>query len=232
MDPAARYLRPGSEGYPPGLDDLEDPPPVYIHGELTSRPHIAVVGTRKCTRYGIDLAEAFGHLLATVGWVTVSGLARGIDTAAHRGTIAGGGVGLAVLGCGIDIVYPKSNTRILHDVLALGGAVVSEYPGSTPPDRWRFPARNRLIAAMSSAVVVVESAMTGGSLITATLAAEIGRPVFAVPGDVDRVASVGTNRLIRDGAIPVMSPADLVEALSVELGVAPSPANPVPTPDR
>lgn len=219
MPDDVRFLDPQAPEYPAGLRDLEQPPGIFVRGQLVARPHIAVVGTRRCTRYGIELAESFGRTFADIGWVTVSGLARGIDTAAHRGTLEGGGVGLAVLGSGIDVVYPRSNTPILDGLLSSGGAVISEYPAGTPPDRWRFPARNRIIAAMSSAVVVVESAVTGGALITASLAAELGRPVFAIPGDVDREASVGTNLLIRDGAIPVFGPFDLVEALSLELGV-------------
>jgi DNA processing protein len=199
--------------------DLERPPPIFLRGRLVDRPHIAVVGTRRCTSYGSQIAADFGRYLAQAGWVTVSGLARGIDAAAHHGTLQAHGSGLAVLGCGIDTVYPKSNSGLLRGLLDTGGAVVSEYPDFTPPDRWRFPARNRIIAAISAAVVVVESAVTGGALITATLAAEIGRPVFAVPGDIDRPASVGTNLLIRDGAVPVLGPADLGQALALELGV-------------
>lgn len=226
----ARELDPGSPGYPVGLLDLERPPRIHVRGELVDRPHIAVVGTRRCTRYGMQIAAEFGRYLSRAGWVTVSGLARGIDAAAHQGTLEGRGLGVAVLGCGIDIVYPKSNTDLLRGLLDGGGAVVSEYPGSTPPEKWRFPARNRLIAAMSAAVVVVESAVTGGALITATLGAEMGRPVFAIPGDIDRQASVGTNLLIRDGAVPVLGPADLMQALALELGVdapeGPTAANP------
>lgn len=208
-------LGPDDADYPIGLHDLEQPPDIYVRGTISSRPGVAIVGTRKCTRYGVDLAEACGSLLAEIEWVVVSGLARGIDAAAHRGMVRGGGKGVAVLGSGLDRVYPAENKSLLRNLLDLGGAVVSEYPDDTPPDRWRFPARNRLIAAMASAVVVVESALTGGSQITAVLAAEMGRPVFAFPGDVDRPASVGTNRLIRDGAIPVLGSQDLVSELSL-----------------
>jgi DNA processing protein len=127
---------------------------------------------------------------------------------------------VAVLGSGADVCYPAEN-RLLYDrIIASGGAIVSEYPPGTPPDRWRFPERNRLIAAMSGAVVVVEAAETGGALITARLAAEIGRPVFVVPGDVDRPASVGCNRLIKDGAHPVLGPRDMIEELVLVLGPA------------
>jgi DNA processing protein len=216
-----RLIGPEDESYPIGARDLEHPPALYVIGETTSRPAIAVVGTRRSTRYGMALAEAFGRGLAAEGWITVSGLARGIDAAAHRGCLAVGGEAVAILGSGIDVVYPAEN-RDLYDRIAAGqGAVMSEYPPATPPDRWRFPARNRLIAAIASAVVVVEAGETGGALITARLAAEIGRPVFAVPGDVDRPVSMGCNRLIRDGALPVLGVDDLMVELGLVLGVAP-----------
>lgn len=213
-----RLIKKTSAEYPVGLGDLEDPPSLFVEGKVGEMPGVAVVGTRRCTRYGIDLAEAFGVAIARSGWTTVSGLARGIDAAAHRGCLRDGGHAVAVLGSGIDVCYPEENRPILDEILAEGGAVVSEYPPGTPPDRWRFPARNRIIAAMSSAVVVVEAAKTGGALITARLAAEIGRPVFVVPGDVDRPASEGCNLLIRDGANPVLGAADLIEELSLILG--------------
>lgn len=213
-----RLIKKTSAEYPVGLGDLEDPPSLFVEGKIGEMPGVAVVGTRRCTRYGIDLAEAFGVAIARSGWTTVSGLARGIDAAAHRGCLRDGGQAVAVLGSGIDVCYPEENRPILDEILAEGGAVVSEYPPGTPPDRWRFPARNRIIAAMSSAVVVVEAAKTGGALITARLAAEIGRPVFAVPGDVDRPASEGCNLLIRDGANPVLGASDLIEELSLILG--------------
>lgn len=216
MEP--RLIEPGTVAYPAGLEDLETPPSLHLLGVLDAAPGVAVVGTRRCTRYGIDLAEGFGAALAGAGWTTVSGLARGVDAAAHRGCLAAGGHAVAVLGSGIDVCYPRENQPIYDRILESGGAILSEYPAGTPPDRWRFPARNRIIAAISAAVVVVEAARTGGALITARLAAEIGRPVFAVPGDVDRVASVGCNLLIRDGAQPVLGAADLIEELSLILG--------------
>ncbi len=190
-------------------------------GQTTTAPAVAVVGTRRCTRYGLTLAEGFGRALAQSGWTTVSGLARGIDAAAHRGTLTGHGEAVAVLGSGIDVVYPSENRELYQSIVAGQGAVMSEYPPGTPPDRWRFPARNRLIAAIASAVVVVEAGDKGGALITARLAAELGRPVFAVPGDVDRAASVGCNLLIRDGAIPVLGIDDLIEELQLVLGKPP-----------
>lgn len=162
---------------------------------------------------------------------TVSGLARGIDAAAHRGTVAGDGLGVAILGSGLDRIYPAENRGLAKRLVDLGGAVVTEYPGDTPPDKWRFPARNRLIAAMAIAVVVVEAKVKGGAQITAVLAAELGRPVFAVPGDITREASAGTNRLIRDGAIPVLGAEDLMTELSllgVSVGTVTSEAGLVP----
>jgi DNA processing protein len=161
--------------------------------------------------------------------VTVSGLARGIDAEAHLGTVAAGGRGVAVLGSGSNVVYPAEH-RGLHDaLLGLGGAVLTEYPPGTPPEAWRFPPRNRVISGLAGAVVVVEAAVKGGALITASAAAEQGRAVLAVPGDIDREASEGCNLLIRDGAIPVLDAADLIEALSLILGT-PRAQDPVPGP--
>jgi DNA processing protein len=220
-------ILPESEGYPVGLGDLEEPPPLWLLGSLQQQPGIAVVGSRRATRYGIDLAESFGAAIGVAGWTTVSGLARGIDTAAHRGCLRISGHAVAVLGSGIDVCYPRENTAIYDRILETGGAILSEYPPGIPPDRWRFPARNRIIAAVSAAVVVVESASTGGALITARLGAELGRPVFVVPGDVDREMSEGCNRLIRDGAHPVLGPDDLI----AELGLVVGPPAPATNPD-
>jgi len=217
-----RVIAPDGPDYLVGLHDLEDPPPLYVLGVTTSAPAVAVVGTRKCTRYGLNLAEAFGHALSRAGWTTVSGLAKGIDAAAHRGTLQGQGRAVAVLGSGVDVVYPVENTDLYRSILRSGGAMVSEYPPGTRPDRWRFPARNRIIAGISSAVVVVEAGVKGGALITARLAAEMGRPVLVVPGDVDRAASVGCNLLIRDGAHPVLGVDDLLAELELILGKPPN----------
>lgn len=202
--------------------DLEKPPSIYLRGSVPSGVCVAVVGTRRCTRYGLEIAGSIGRRIAAAGWVTVSGLARGIDAAAHRGTVEVDGRGIAVLGSGLDHIYPRENAPLAGQLVDLGGALVSEYPGATPPDRWRFPARNRLIAALSLAVVVVESKLAGGAQITAVLAAEMGRPVFAVPGDIGREASEGTNQLIRDGAIPIFGAEDLIAELSLLSGTAPT----------
>lgn len=200
---------------------MEQPPPLYVLGTTTRAPAVAVVGTRRSTRYGMALALGFGEALSRAGWTTVSGLARGIDGAAHLGALRGDGTAVAVLGSGVDVVYPEENIDLYRSILDGQGAIVSEYPPGTRPDRWRFPARNRIIAAIASAVVVVEAGEKGGALITARLAAEMGRPVLVVPGDVDRLASVGCNRLIRDGAHPVLGVADLIAELELILGRPP-----------
>lgn len=209
----------GDGGYPPWLAGIEDPPDVlFVRGRLPERMGVGVVGTRRCTGYGRALATGYGRAIAAAGWVLVSGLARGIDATAQRAAVEAGGSSVAVLGCGVDVVYPREHADLTAAILDGGGAVVSEYPPGAPPLGWRFPPRNRIISGLSAAVVVVESAVRGGALVTAARAAEQGRAVFAVPGDVGRVASVGCNLLIRDGAGPVLDPADLVEALSLVLG--------------
>jgi DNA processing protein len=209
----------GDDAYPPALAAIPDPPDVlFVRGDLASEQGVGVVGTRRCTGYGRRLAEAYGRSIARSGWVTVSGLARGVDGAAHSGTVAAGGVGVAVLGSGVDVVYPREHARLLDELLEAGGAAVSEYPPGAEPMGWRFPPRNRIISGLSAAVVVVESAVRGGALVTAARAVEQGRAVFAAPGDVGRSASVGCNLLIRDGAVPVLDADDLIEALSLVLG--------------
>jgi len=206
----------GGPGYPKHLGQFEDAPDVlFVRGDLPRTVGVGIVGTRRCTAYGLELADAYGRAVAEAGWPVVSGLARGIDGAAHRGMVAVDGRGVAVLGCGIDVAYPREHRRLGDQILELGGAIVSEYPPGSRPDPWRFPPRNRIIAALSAAVVVVEAGIAGGALITAVKSAEYGIPVFAMPGDVDRKASEGTNRLIRDGAFPVFDPDDLVEELSL-----------------
>jgi len=215
----AACILPRQAGYPERLAMLPDAPTLlFVRGSIPSQPAVAVVGTRKCTSYGRRLATAYGTAIAEAGWVLVSGLARGIDGAAHRGTVNAGGKGVAVLGCGLDVAYPREHAGLADSLLEGEGAVVSEYPPGTPPEAWRFPPRNRVISGLSQAVVVVEAGVKGGALITAATALEQGVPVFAVPGDVGRDTSRGTNLLIRDGAHPVLDPDDLLEALSLVLG--------------
>ena len=215
-------VRRGEEAYPALLETISDPPPaVWIRGRLPAGPGVAIVGTRRATRYGLGLARSMGAAVARAGWPVVSGLARGVDGAAHRGCLDAAGSGVAVLGSGIDVWYPPEHQGLGQDLVRQGGAVVSEYPPGTSPEPWRFPARNRIISALSAVVVVTEAAVKGGALITARLAAEQGREVFAVPGDVSRSTSVGTNLLIRDGALPILGPEDLLEALSLVMGPPP-----------
>jgi DNA processing protein len=182
---------------------------------------VAIVGTRRSTSYGDAVAKALGRGVSSAGWPVISGLARGIDCVAHRACVEAGEPGWAVLGSGLDIVYPRQNEILARRLVELGGGLISEYEPGTPPAPFRFPARNRIIAAFSAAVVVVEAAVTGGALITARLALELGRDVLAVPGDIDRTVSEGCNLLIRDGAHPVLGPDDLFETLTYILGPPP-----------
>ena len=215
----------GDPGYPGLLAQIGDPPDVlFVRGELPAAPTVGVVGTRRSTAYGRGLARAFGRAIAAAGWALCSGLARGIDGEAHRGTLEAGGRGVGVLGCGPDVVYPREHAALMAG-LAAAGAIVTEYPPGTAPHGWRFPPRNRIISGLSRAVVVVEAGVTGGALVTAARAAEQGREVFAVPGDVDRESSVGCNLLIRDGAVPVLGSDDLIAALGLVLG-PPRPRTP------
>ena len=190
-------------GYPNRLRNIYDPPCLlYVRGRLPAfddEASIAVVGTRDCTPYGISSAEKLGYGLAAGGAVVVSGLARGVDSAALRGALRAGGTVTAVLGNGLDVVYPPEN-RYLYEDVAAAGALVSEYPPGTSPEARHFPVRNRIMSGLCVATLVVEAPARSGALITAGMALEQGRDVFAVPGPIDAPASVGCNRLIRDGA--------------------------------
>ena len=190
-------------GYPNRLRNIYDPPCLlYVRGRLPAfddEASIAVVGTRDCTPYGVSCAEKLGYGLAAGGAVVVSGLARGVDSAALRGALRAGGTVTAVLGNGLDVVYPPEN-RYLYEDVAAAGALVSEYPPGTSPEARHFPVRNRIMSGLCVATLVVEAPARSGALITAGTALEQGRDVFAVPGPIDAPASVGCNRLIRDGA--------------------------------
>jgi DNA processing protein len=191
---------------------------LFVRGQIPTLPTVAIVGTRRCTTYGRHLAFEYGGAVADAGWCVSSGLARGIDGAAHKGVTSAGGVGVAVLGCGVDVAYPAEHAALASALVSGGGGVITEYPPGSPPEPWRFPPRNRIISGMAAAVVVVEAAVTGGALITAGYALTQGRVVFAVPGDIRRASSAGCNLLIRDGAHPVLDPDDLIEELSLVLG--------------
>lgn len=199
--------------YPALLKNIHDPPVVlYVLGnpELLNCRGLGIVGSRSATHYGRSVAEQMGKSLVMAGFTVISGMALGIDTGAHNGALAAGGQTIAVLGCGLDIVYPPSNHR-LYKSIACAGALVSEYPLGTRPDSFRFPARNRIISGLSLGIVVVEAAIRSGSLITASHALEQGREVFAVPGRIDSAKSAGTHTLLQQGAKLVHSISDIIE---------------------
>ncbi|MCP2520077.1 DNA-processing protein DprA [SCandidatus Aminicenantes bacterium Aminicenantia_JdfR_composite] len=209
----------GDEEYPDLLKEIYDPPIViYCYGkkEVLNQPCIAIVGTRKPTPYGRAVAEKISSELAERGLVIVSGLARGIDSCAHRASLNVGGNTIAVLGSGIDYVYPKENISLFKKI-ADSGAIITEFPLGSPPHSFHFPIRNRIISGISLAVVVVEAAKRSGSLITARLALEQNREVMAVPGNVTSEYSYGANWLIKNGAKPVTSWEDIVEELPAPL---------------
>lgn len=206
--------------YPRALLEIHDPPPLlYGKGrvELLAAEQLAIVGSRNATPQGVRDAEAFAQALSDAGFAITSGLALGIDAAAHRGGLAGASASVAVVGTGLDIVYPAANRRLAHR-LAEEGAIVSEFPLGTPARAGHFPRRNRLIAGLSRGVLVVEAAPQSGSLITARLAAEQGREVFAVPGSIHSPLSRGCHRLIREGAKLVESAEDVLEELTGRRG--------------
>ena len=207
------------ETYPRHLKEIDQPPPVlYVRGNLKTEDEwaVAMVGTRKVTAYGRQVAEEVATALAHNGVTIVSGLARGVDSIAHQAALNAGGRTLAVLGNGVDLNYPPEN-RKLADQIMQQGALVSDYALGTQPDGQNFPPRNRIISGLSLAVIIVEAGDTSGALITAGFAAEQGRDVFAVPGNINAPQSRGTNRLIRDGAQPLLSPQDVLEALNLTM---------------
>lgn len=205
------------ELYPPRLKEIEQPPPVlYARGEITLDDHyaVAIVGTRRVTPYGRQIAEDLAAFLAGQGITVVSGLARGVDAVAHSAALKAGGRTIAVLGSGVDKIYPPEHLQIAEKMMKQG-AVVSDYAVGTPPESANFPPRNRIIAGLSMATVVVEAGETSGALITAEFAAEQGREVFAVPGSILAPQSKGANKLIQQGAHPLLSPQDLTQALNL-----------------
>jgi len=214
-----RWIPDTDPAFPRRLADRPDRPPgLFVVGELATGSTFAVVGTRTTSAYGRRLAEAYGAAIASEGWSTVSGLARGVDGAAHRGTVRAGGHGCAVLGSGVNVLYPAEHRALGNQLVKTGGAIVSEYPLGAEPRPWRFPPRNRIISGMADAVIVVEADVKGGALITASLALDQGVPVFATPGDVTRRTSRGCNLLVRDGAFPALDPEELIEDLRLLVG--------------
>jgi len=218
-------LTPQDPEYPAALRAIADPPQtLYVRGRLVEadRMAVAVVGARRASPYGVAVAEWLGRELARNGVTVVSGLARGIDAAAHRGALQGGGRTIAVLGCGVDIIYPPEHGRLVAQITG-AGAVLSEYPPGTPPLKHQFPRRNRLISGLALGVVVVEGREDSGALITADCALDQGREVFAVPGPVFAQTSVLPHRLLQQGAKLATTVEDILEELHL-------PMRPVLTP--
>ncbi len=203
--------------YPERLREIDQSPPtIYCKGELSSDDDwsVGIVGTRRVTAYGKHVAAALAEDLARAGVTVVSGLARGIDSIAHQSSLRGGGRTIAVLGCGVDRIYPPEN-RQLAALITQNGAVVSDYAPGTPPDAVNFPPRNRLISALSRAVIIVEAGESSGALITAAFAAEQGREVFAVPGNINSPQSRGSHKLIQQGARLLQNTNDVLEVLNL-----------------
>jgi len=215
-----RFVARSSTEFPPLLRAIHDPPVgLFLRGDaepdLLRRPAVAVVGARACSGYGASVARSLARDLAAAGLVVVSGLARGIDAEAHRGALDAGGTTVAVLGCGVDRAYPAAHAELAERVAATG-LIVSEYAPGVEPAPWRFPARNRIIAGLCAATVVVEARERSGALITTDLALEEGREVLAVPGEITSALSAGTNDLLRLGASPLTCAADVLSCFGIE----------------
>ena len=215
-----RFLGRSAAAFPMLLRSIHDPPPgLFLRGaadaELLSGSAVAIVGARACSGYGASVARRLAGELAAAGLVVVSGLARGVDAEAHRGALEAGGSTVAVLGCGIDRDYPAAHAELARRV-ATTGLVVSEYAPGVEPAPWRFPARNRIIAGLSGATIVIEARERSGALITADLALEEGREVFAVPGEITSSLSAGANGLLKLGATPLTSAADVLASFGIE----------------
>ena len=219
-----RFVARSDPGFPPLLRAIHDPPPgLFLRGEagveLLSGRAVAIVGARACSAYGAEVARMLGRELAAAGLTVVSGLARGVDGAAHRGALEAGGITVAVLGCGVDRDYPAAHAGLAREI-GRHGLVVSEYAPGVEPAPWRFPARNRIIAGLARATVVVEARERSGALITADLALEEGREVLACPGEITSALSAGTNALLRLGATPLTRMEDVLEAYGLEPAAA------------
>jgi len=212
-----RIVTPADADYPKRLLEAPGAPlALYVKGDVSSlsKPSVAMIGTRRATSYGTAVANRLSHDLAKAGWGIVSGLALGIDAAAHRGAIEADGVTVGVIGSGLDRFYPEENRELAREIAKKGGAVVSEFPFGRPPDQQTFPIRNHVVAALAHGVVAVEAPARSGTLITTGIAADLGRTVMAVPARVDSRMSAGCLQLIRDGATLVRNVDDVLEALS------------------
>ena len=218
LDKEIRIVTYDMAEYPEKLKDITSPPfALYVKGSLPSqdKKSVAIVGARECTPYGDKYAISYGKCLAKNDVQVISGMARGIDSLGHRGSIDGGGKTFAVVGCGADICYPKENIGLYNDIIENGGGIISEYIPGTSPLAKNFPARNRLISGLSDAVIVIEARVRSGSLITADMALEQGKDVYALPGPVNSDLSEGCNRLIYQGAGILLSEKQLIEELGI-----------------
>ena len=210
-------LTPADDDYPQQLKDAPGRPlALYVKGDVKalSKPALALIGTRRATPYGLDQAFGFARDLAAGGWMILSGLALGIDAEAHKGALAAGGVTVGVIGSGLDRFYPEENRELAREIVAKGGAVVSEFPFGRAPDTQTFPQRNHVVAALARGVIAIESPLKSGTLITTGIAADLGRTVMAVPGRVDSRSSQGCLKLIREGARLVRNARDVEEEMS------------------
>ena len=237
-DLGAHVITAEDEEYPDALREIHDPPIVlYVRGHLTERDRntVAVVGSRKASHYATECAKKLSFQMAYAGLTVVSGLARGIDTAAHQGALAAKGRTIAVIGSGLGELYPPENAA-LADRISESGAVISEFPIDTKPDRQTFPIRNRIVTGMSFGVLVVEAGANSGALISANMAAEQGRTLYAVPGRIDSPAALGSNRLIQQGAKLVLAAEDILDDLPMVFSKTPDLPVSVPvaelTPDQ
>lgn len=199
--------------YPEKLRNIYDPPKLlYLLGneDLLNQRAIAIIGCRNCTQYGAENAYKFGYELATSNICVISGFARGIDSYAHQGALSAKGKTIAVLGAGLDVIYPPENTRLYKEILINGGAIITEYQLGSRPEKYHFPERNRIISGLSDGVLVVEAKKKSGTMITVDYALDQGREVYAIPGNISSDSSYGTNELIKEGAIPVTNVNDIL----------------------
>lgn len=207
------------DGYPKRLKEIDQPPPVlYVRGNLLPEDDwaVAIVGTRRVTAYGRQVAENVSSFLVQNGITVISGMARGVDAIAHKAALENGGRSLAVLGSGVDYIYPPEHRKLAEEIMK-NGALISDYALGTPPESLNFPPRNRIISGLAQAVVIVEAGDRSGALITASFAADQGREVFAVPGNINAPQSRGTNRLIQQGAHPLVDPQEILEILNLTM---------------
>ncbi len=227
-----RAVSAGDEAFPDRLREIPDAPDLlYLRGQLPRRPMVAIVGSRRDTRYGREQTLRIARDLADAGVCVVSGLARGIDTAAHRGAVQAGGVTVGVLGCGLDSVYPKENTALTEEILRLGGGLISEYPLGAAPLPYHFPHRNRLISGLADAVLLIEATLRSGTQSTVNHALAQGKTVFALPGNVDAPGSELPLQLLKDGAEMCTCASDILTRLKLPAPEAPARPDTAPEPD-